>query len=65
MTRTPTDANGKPLPRALVEQGVPEWVDEDTQPLARIPTNEELEAELEQHASDGMGLEHDFWRGPL
>lgn len=60
MTRTPRDAVGKPLPRGLVEDGVPEFIEEPTVPDAVMPSVEELEAELFQHG----GGEFQLRKGP-
>jgi len=63
MTRIPRrEVDGKPLPAALRDEGIPEWIDEPTQPT-RVPSNEELEAEL--HLLGGGAGNWDYRKGPL
>lgn len=58
MTRTPRHPEtGKPIPRAIADQGIPEFIEEETKPDLRIPSADELEDELAQHSGDAA-----FWR---
>lgn len=59
----PTREDGKPVPAAPRPDD--SFFEERTDPMVRIPSTEELLAELSQHAEAGQGLDDDFWRGPL
>lgn len=62
MTRTPRHpVTGKPLPAPAPP---PDWQDEPTVRIPK-PTNEELEAELLQHATEGQGYDATFHRRVL
>lgn len=62
--RLPTRDDGKPLPDAC-RAPVPDYIEEKTDPMLVIPSNEELISELEQHALDGQGFDDIGYRRPL